>query len=100
MSRSNRRTDGNFFFFSVTENDKGRYTWPETISGHKVNLPCELEDKKVFPYATHSCSINGTWVELDTSNCAYTSNITRILQESSRVRIALLLANEVFLGMI
>ncbi|XP_065226390.1 adhesion G protein-coupled receptor A3 isoform X2 [Planococcus citri] len=73
---------------TVTDTNKGRYIWPETVSGRKVSLPCELEEKnQPFPYATYFCASNATWFDLNTSNCPYMSNITRILQESSKMNL-------------
>lgn len=75
---------------SVTDNDKGHYSWPQTISGHRVDLPCEISrandsDPVQLRLASHQCSQNGSWAELNTDNCPYVSPVTRILQRFSKV---------------
>lgn len=84
FSNSSKSID--VYILTVSENDKGRYIWPETIAGHKVELPCNIRsDSETSSTVTNTCSNNGTWVDLNTSKCPYTSEITRILQQFSKV---------------
>lgn len=88
-----------YWNFSVTNNDKGHYSWPQTIAGHKVDLPCEIgrvngADPSQLRSATHHCSLNGSWIELNTDNCPYVSHVTRILQQFSKVILLLLITTK------
>lgn len=71
---------------SMTSNNKGIYTWPKTIAGYIVDLPCQVnENMKAY----HVCSASGQWQNANTSQCAYVSEITRILEQFSKVNLTL-----------
>ncbi|XP_060525935.1 adhesion G protein-coupled receptor A3 isoform X2 [Cylas formicarius] len=73
---------------TTTQNNKGTYVWPKTISNNTAELPCEslnLYYNESEQRASYSCSPNGTWQLLNTSRCSYVSDNTKILQQFSRV---------------
>lgn len=74
----------------ITSNNKGVYTWPKTIAGYTVDLPCQVnENMKAY----HVCSRDGQWINANTTQCAYVSEITRILEQFSKVNLTLTKVN-------
>lgn len=73
------------FFFTVTVDNKGSYSWPKTVAGHVVELPCQAEIG--LGYARYNCTLDGRWSSLNTSVCPFVSETTRILQQYARVMI-------------
>lgn len=80
----------------VTSNNKGSYTWPRTIVNNTVTMPCEslqLNGDTALQKASYFCSLEGQWEHLNTSNCPYTSDTTKILEQFSKVNLSLTKAN-------
>lgn len=75
---------------SVTNSNKGVYTWPKTIAGYTVDIPCQVnENMKAY----HVCGSDGTWLEANTTQCTFVSEITRILEQFSKVNLTLTKVN-------
>lgn len=75
-----------------TTNNKGSYTWPQTVLNNTVTTTCEslqLNNEIAAQKATYTCSENGTWTNLDTSKCGYISETTKILEQFSKVNLTL-----------
>lgn len=75
---------------SITNNNKGLYTWPKTITGYTVEIPCQVNENM---NAFHVCNLSGQWGNVNTSLCAYVSEITRILEQFSKVDLSLTKVN-------
>lgn len=78
----------------VTRNNKGVYFWPKTIVGFTVDLPCEGEQpttalNMIEPRASYSCNESGYWENLNTTQCPYISETTKILEQFSRVNLSI-----------
>ena len=74
---------------TATNGNKGSYYWPKTLAGVVRSLPCSVGDygkSSEEENAYHSCDERGSWIELDTSNCPYHSEVTRILEQTLSVR--------------
>lgn len=80
-------------FFSVTRNNKGVYSWPRTVIGWKVELPCEGSrlsgPLQVSLKASYRCNQTGQWEGLDTESCPYVSHTTKVLEQFSKVNLSL-----------
>lgn len=72
-----------FHFVAVTRDNKGKYTWPRTVAGHLVELPCAVQGED--SQAAHTCAHDGHWDQLFTDNCPFASETTRILEQFSKV---------------
>lgn len=72
----------------VTSDNKGKYAWPRTIRGKTVRLACSRESTSNM-YATNYCSSSGGWTNLDTSQCPYIRETTRILEQFSKVNLSI-----------
>lgn len=70
---------------AVTKDNKGVYTWPKTVAGHLVQVPCAVDDSD-SAQASYMCTQEGTWELLSTENCPFASETTRILEQFSKVR--------------
>ncbi|KRT81844.1 hypothetical protein AMK59_5731 [Oryctes borbonicus] len=73
-------------------NNKGSYTWPRTIINHTVTLPCEFiqpNNDISKQKASYFCSEDGIWKNLDTDECSYISETTKILEQFSKVNLSL-----------
>lgn len=80
----------------VTTNNKGTYTWPRSIVNFTVTITCEhlrLNSEISEQKASYFCSPEGQWENLNTSDCAYVSETTRILEQFSKVNLSLTKAN-------
>lgn len=80
----------------VTTNNKGSYMWPRTIVNNTVTMPCEsiqLNSDIAQQKASYFCSLDGQWENLNTSNCPYMSDTTKILEQFSKVNLSLTKAN-------
>ncbi|KAF2360396.1 GPS motif protein [Trinorchestia longiramus] len=85
-----------------TRNDRGAFSWPYTVAGVNVSLPCHTSPPSTssfhhnqlyhftgahpnlhVPTAYHTCSRDGTWNNLNTDECPFASKSTRILQQFS-----------------
>lgn len=76
----------------MTTNNKGVYTWPRTIVGWKVELPCEgikLSDPTLLWKATYYCNSTGYWENLNTDSCPYISHTTKVLEQFSKANLSL-----------
>lgn len=71
----------------VTEDNKGQYSWPETVAGHVVELPCQSEIG--LGVARYNCTLSAFWHNLNTSLCAYISETTRILQQYAKMNLSM-----------
>ncbi|KAK2144259.1 hypothetical protein LSH36_773g00046 [Paralvinella palmiformis] len=72
---------------------KGTYSWPKTVSGLKTSLPCERGPAAWYKgesaaMATHMCTVEGHWEQLDVNQCAYVSEVTQILEQYSTIEFA------------
>lgn len=72
----------------MTTNNKGKYSWPRTVRGKTVRLAC-ARDGTPNMYATNYCSNTGEWTTLDTSQCPYVRETTRILEQFSKVNLSI-----------
>lgn len=74
----------------TTTNNKGSYTWPRTVVNYTVSLTCEsVQLNSDLETASYFCNENGTWTNLNTSVCPYTSETTKILEQFSKVNLTL-----------
>lgn len=78
---------------TVTNNNKGMFTWPKTIVGFTVDLPCHgtVLDETVRAY--YKCTKTGSWKNLNTTYCPFISETTRILEQFSKVNLTLTKVN-------
>uniref|UniRef100_A0A1B6D4N5 Ig-like domain-containing protein n=2 Tax=Clastoptera arizonana TaxID=38151 RepID=A0A1B6D4N5_9HEMI len=72
----------------VTNNNKGVYNWPKTVLGNTVELQCTQESEIGYNKATYTCSDEGKWQDLNTSNCPYSNEVTRVLEQYSKVNLS------------
>lgn len=71
-----------------TSNNKGRYSWPRTIRGRVVLLPCNGEsNEKTF--ASYRCSNTGDWTELNTNSCSYINEMTKTLEQLAKINLTI-----------
>jgi hypothetical protein len=67
---------------TVTEDPRGRYSWPATLSGAVAAVPCPaLPGAR----AARQCLDGGRWGPWDSEPCPYLSNITRALQQFAQL---------------
>ncbi|XP_018330847.1 adhesion G protein-coupled receptor A3-like [Agrilus planipennis] len=81
-----------FCEMTTTLTNKGNYYWPKTLTNNTVYLPCEFIQVNVKvseQQASYYCSSEGQWENLNTSNCTYTSEITRTLEQFSKLNLSL-----------
>lgn len=97
----------------VTSGSKGSYTWPRSVVGTLVELPCAAtppvvaaaslaRPKPGIPTkpitsvsvitalparASQLCGQSGVWQNLNTSTCAFLSDTTKALEQFAKVRI-------------
>ncbi|XP_059618129.1 adhesion G protein-coupled receptor A3 [Phlebotomus argentipes] len=67
--------------------NKGHYSWPRTIRGTSVVVPC-AGDGPPHVYAAGRCNEAGEWVNLNTSQCPFIKDTTRILDQFAKVDLA------------
>ncbi|CAG0917581.1 unnamed protein product [Notodromas monacha] len=87
---------------TITEGNRGRFTWPKSLEGTKVLLSCGSGDEFSAkapsgtspksasdrnPVVAHHCRSRGVWDELDESACPFVSVSTKILQQFSETSI-------------
>lgn len=78
---------------TVTSNNKGTYNWPRTVVNNTVTVTCESlnHNYDVRPQsASYTCTQDGAWSLLNTSNCQYTSDTTKILQQYAMINLTML----------
>ena len=79
----------------VTKTNKGTFIWPKTVSGITIDLPCEkgrsvTYQGRALPQAFYRCNKWGQWEELDTGQCQYVNEVTRVLEQAALVSYSLL----------
>lgn len=73
---------------TTTANNKGKYSWPRTIRGRTVRLAC-IGDGPPNLYAMHTCNEEGIWTHLETSQCPYIRETTKVLEQFSKVNMSI-----------
>lgn len=78
---------------SVTANNKGTFSWPKIVSGVRAHLVCPHGSSSSYvghapSHAFYNCDNDGEWGDLDTSQCQFESEVTRVLEQYAKVRIA------------
>lgn len=72
-----------------TSNNKGKYSWPRTIRGRVVKLPCsDEEDEDSGAVATYRCSNTGEWTDLNTNQCPYINEMTKVLEQFAKLNFS------------
>lgn len=66
---------------NTTKTNKGVYVWKETVAGVTKELPCKLGEGRV----SHYCDKNAHWTNLNLSQCDFTNEWTRKLQNLAEV---------------
>lgn len=69
-------------------NNKGSYSWPRTIRGRVVRVPCYDDDTDDETFATHRCSNTGEWIDLNTDQCAYIDEMTKVLEQFAKLNFS------------
>ncbi|UJR13650.1 hypothetical protein I4U23_000662 [Adineta vaga] len=62
------------------DTSKGYFYWPRTLTGQTIQLKCPFGSAAWFEYqaqASYTCSKNRQWIDLDLSQCAFRTNISR-----------------------
>lgn len=71
-----------------THDNKGIFSWPRTIRGNVVKLPCYIEGVG-SSFATRKCNESGLWEAADASNCPYIRETTRVLEQFAKVNLTI-----------
>lgn len=72
-----------------TTNNKGKYSWPRTIRGRVVRLPClDDENEESSAVATYQCSNTGEWSDLNTNQCPYINEMTKVLEQFAKLNFS------------
>lgn len=71
-----------------TTDNKGYFYWPKTIRSNVVKLACAIEGVG-GSFATRKCNEFGVWEAIDSSNCPYVHETTRILEQFAKVNLSL-----------
>lgn len=64
---------------------KGYFYWPRTLINRRVAKPCPygtaawLRNSNEYARAWYTCSHNGQWINFDVSQCAFQTNVSRLL---------------------
>ena len=71
----------------VMDTSRGRYSWPRTLAGVVQVLPCVVSSLSHLKTsaARYTCDVSAVWTDLDVSRCSYISQMTRDLENMSRV---------------
>ncbi|CAF0840600.1 unnamed protein product [Adineta steineri] len=92
------QTSSNHFCPSIRMNtSKGYFHWPRTLINNKIEKKCPfgsaawLRNSNEYARAWYMCSSSGDWMNLDVSQCAFQSNISRIFDRLSLTETNLLL---------
>lgn len=73
----------------ITRSNKGTYSWPKTIRGRTVNLPCQFDGGPGI-FASYTCSkFGGKWEGLNISYCPFVSEATRLLEQFTKLNLTL-----------
>lgn len=62
---------------------KGKYVFEEMLAGIKAKQPCQVGGPEKF--VTYMCDRRGVWKDLNTTACAFTSDLTRGLEKLAQV---------------
>ncbi|XP_047479451.1 adhesion G protein-coupled receptor A3-like [Penaeus chinensis] len=90
---------------NVTSNNRGSYVWPRTVAGVTVELECvgilpthhrefKFSGRSIasslpaMRVAKHACTNEGYWQGLDTSDCPFVSETTKILEQFASTNIS------------
>ena len=60
----------------VSNSNRGRYGWPRTMAGLKIQLPCQANPHLS---AWRLCTSSGVWEEPDVSSCSYLNEVTKVV---------------------
>lgn len=71
-----------------THDNKGIFSWPRTIRGNIVKLPCYIEGVG-SSFAARKCNDTGNWEPVDTANCPYIRETTRVLEQFAKVNLTI-----------
>ena len=76
----------------VTNSDRGRYIWPQTIAGMEQMIPCIAGSTPGFDgsdvaAAQRMCDVAGNWKDADVCRCRYVSKTTQTLEDYLLVRM-------------
>lgn len=71
-----------------TSDNKGVFSWPRTIRGNTVQLPCFIEGVG-SGLATRKCNETGVWEPVDATSCPYIRETTRVLEQFSKVNMTI-----------
>lgn len=71
-----------------TTDNKGSFSWPKTIRGNIVKLPCFIEGVGSSS-AMRRCNENGVWGEIDASGCPFTRETTRVLEQFAKMNLSI-----------
>lgn len=69
----------------ATTDNKGLYSWPQLLLNHTAEVPCRSGEGMAYRY----CHANGTWGQVNTSECSYISNVTKLLQQFAVLNVSL-----------
>ena len=79
----------------VTQNDRGTFRWPKTVTGIVMDLPCphggiadiqapsqgSKDPGVTLSRGYYQCNSSGAWEQLNTTLCHYEREVTRVLQQ-------------------
>lgn len=68
-----------------TLNNKGLYAWPQLLLNHTAVVPCSSGEGMAYRY----CHANATWGPVNTTECSYISNVTKLLQQFALLNVSL-----------
>ncbi|CAG4974634.1 unnamed protein product [Parnassius apollo] len=68
-----------------TINNKGLYSWPQLLLNHTAIVPCRSGEGTAYRH----CNANGTWGPVNTTECSYISNVTKLLQQFALLNVSL-----------
>lgn len=71
-----------------TTNNKGSFSWPKTIRGNVVKLPCSIEGVGSSS-AMRRCNENGVWGDIDAPGCPFISETTRVLEQFAKMNLSI-----------
>ena len=69
----------------VTLSNKGRFVWPRTMAGLKIQLPCPANG---HVSATRACGSTGQWTDTgDVTLCAFVNEVTKVLEQFAKTNL-------------
>ncbi|KPJ16190.1 putative G-protein coupled receptor 125 [Papilio machaon] len=68
-----------------TVTNKGLYSWPQLLLNHTAVVPCRSGEG----FAYRHCFANATWGPVNSTECAYISNVTKLLQQFALLNVSL-----------